>query len=106
MSTKSMSKALSEIDMEPLAREVIEELLSFVPNGKLQVEIEHIPAAKDDCAMMRQVFVNRLPHAIKFSRNSEPPKIEVGAEVKGGEAATFSFSLPQSSTNKAAGENR
>ncbi len=80
---------LSEIDMEKLAREIFEELKPAAAGGRLQFEIAPIPGAKGDKAMIRQVFVNLLTNAIKFSRTREVPKIQVGATVKDGETIYF-----------------
>jgi len=80
---------LAQIDMEKLAREVITELSSAIPKGKLQVEIEHIPVAMGDAAMMRQVFVNLLANAIKFSANREVVMIKVGSTIAENEIVYF-----------------
>ncbi|HLY97372.1 MAG TPA: PAS domain-containing protein, partial [Sideroxyarcus sp.] len=80
---------LAEIDMERLAREVLAELQPSIDSSKLQVEIEHLPVARGDTAMMRQVFVNLLSNAIKFSRNREPARIKVGGSIEGGEAVYY-----------------
>ena len=79
----------AEIDMEKMAQAVFEELHPAVDEGKLQLEIEHLPPAKGDTAMMHQVFVNLLSNAIKFSRNREPAKIKVGCSIEGDEAVYF-----------------
>ena len=49
------------------------------------MEIEPISPAQGDSAMMRQVFVNLISNAIKFSRHKETPKIHIGADVKDNE---------------------
>lgn len=79
----------AEIDMEGLARTVLDELLSAAPGPRPQVEIGHLPPARGDRAMMRQVFANLLSNAIKFSRGKESPRIEVGGSVEGNEAVYF-----------------
>ncbi|MFZ2161294.1 MAG: PAS domain S-box protein [Sideroxyarcus sp.] len=80
----------SSIDMENMAREVLEELQSLIPGGvKPQVEIEHIPPVRGDRAMMRQVFMNLLSNAIKFSRTRESPVVRVGGSIKGDEAVYY-----------------
>jgi len=83
--TGRLELTFSEIDMEKLAHTVLKELQPAVGGGNLQVEIDAIPSAKGDSAMMHQVFVNLLSNAIKFSRSSEAPRIKVGASVEGGE---------------------
>jgi light-regulated signal transduction histidine kinase (bacteriophytochrome) len=79
----------SEIDMEKLAHAVFVELQPSVAEGKLQLEIEPIPATRGDSAMMRQVFVNLLSNAIKLSHNREPARIKVGCSIAGDEAIYF-----------------
>jgi light-regulated signal transduction histidine kinase (bacteriophytochrome) len=39
--------------------------------------------------MMRQVFVNLISNAIKFSHTSEAPRIEVGGSIEGDEAVYY-----------------
>jgi PAS domain S-box-containing protein len=78
-----------EIDMEALAGEVYAELQSALVTGNLQLEIEAIPSAQGDRAMMRQVFANLLSNAIKFSRTRETPRIKVGFFIEGGEVVYY-----------------
>jgi light-regulated signal transduction histidine kinase (bacteriophytochrome) len=85
--TGRLEITFSEIDMEKMAHAVIEELQPA--DSKLQLEIEHIPHAKGDRAMMHQVFVNLLSNAIKFSRTREIPRIQVGATVKDDETIYY-----------------
>jgi signal transduction histidine kinase len=84
-----LEMTFSEIDMEKLAHEVVEELQPAIAKGKLQLEIEPIPPATGDQAMMHQVFVNLLSNAIKFSRSREPAIIKVGGSIKDDEAVYF-----------------
>ncbi|MFZ2163281.1 MAG: PAS domain S-box protein [Sideroxyarcus sp.] len=79
----------SEIDMEQLAFSVFVELRPVVAGDKLQMEIEHIPPARGDSAMLRQVFVNLLSNAIKFSGDRDAPRILVGATVKDDETIYY-----------------
>ena len=85
--TSRLEISLSEIDMEGLAHEVVEELQPA--DGKLQVEIESIPPATGDRAMIHQVFVNLLSNAVKFSRAKDIPIIKVGGHIEGDEAVYF-----------------
>lgn len=87
--TSRLEMNFSEIDMESMASSVFEEIKSSVNVGKLQLEIEHIPPARGDSAMLHQVFVNLLSNAIKFSRARELPRIKVGGSMEGDEAVYF-----------------
>ena len=82
-----LEMTFSEIDMEKLAHEVVEELQPS--SDKLQVEIEPIPSATGDRAMMHQIFVNLLSNAIKFSSSRETAMIKVGGYIEGDEVVYF-----------------
>ena len=88
-STGRMAINYSEVDMETLVHDVMEELQSPVASGKLQLEIEHIPPAWGDGAMMRRVFFSLLSNAIKFSRTREHARIKVGGSIEGDEAVYY-----------------
>jgi PAS domain S-box-containing protein len=87
--TSRLEITYSEIDMEKLAHEVLKELQPSVGSVKLQVEIEPIPAAKGDHAMMHQVFVNLLSNAIKYSHTRDLSMIKVGGSIEGDEVIYF-----------------
>jgi PAS domain S-box-containing protein len=79
----------SEIDMEAMAHEVFAELQPVMDERKLHVEIEHLTPVFGDRAMMRQVFINLLSNALKFSHKLDFAKIKVGCSVEGGEAVYY-----------------
>ena len=87
--TGRLEISFSEIDMEKLARAVIEEIQPSIDHSKLQLEIEAIPSSTGDRAMMHQVFVNLLSNAIKFSRAKELAMIKVGGSIEGDEAVYY-----------------
>jgi signal transduction histidine kinase len=73
--------ALSDVDVAALAREVMQELLSRDPGRDVDVSIAPMPAAIADPSLLRQVYVNLLSNALKFTRERRPATIEIGAET-------------------------
>lgn len=69
---------LSQINMDKLAKSVCDELRAAVAEETLQLDIKTLPSAFGDRSMIRQVFVNLLANAIKFTKPREKAIIEVG----------------------------
>jgi len=69
---------LSDIDMDKLVKGLFDELGLATNNGKVNFNIKPLPYACGDAGMIRQVFVNLLTNAIKFTKPKEAAMIEVG----------------------------
>jgi PAS domain S-box-containing protein len=87
--TSQLEIHLSDVDMEIMARGVMEELQSSFADTKLQFEIEHIPPAMGDSTMLRKVFVYLLSNAVKFSRTNAAPRVKVGGSLEGDETVYY-----------------
>ncbi len=83
--TGRLEIAFTQVDMSGLAHEVAQELQETAPNPALEIRIGELPQVNGDRTMLRQVFVNLLANAIKFSRARELPVVEVKAERIGEE---------------------
>jgi PAS domain S-box-containing protein len=68
---------LSDIDMCELAKDICEELRAISPSRVLQFNIKTLPVAVGDIRMIRQVFVNLLSNALKFTRSREIAVVEI-----------------------------
>ena len=66
------------IDMRELAREVFDELAALDPGRKLRLDLHPLPPALGTLSMIRQVWVNLISNAIKFTQGREPGEIEIG----------------------------
>jgi signal transduction histidine kinase len=78
-----------KIEMATLVRGVVETLQKEQNALRVEVEIGDLPDCHGDAAQLRQVFVNLLSNAFKFTRQKEAPRIKVGFAQKNGERAYF-----------------
>ena len=67
------------IDMKLLVESCIEELLHNYPENKFKIKVHSLPSCEGDAGMIRQVWINLLSNAFKYSSKTEEPKIEIGA---------------------------
>jgi len=72
------------IDMNALAQTVFDEMAALEPDRILRLDLHSLPPAHGTQAMIRQVWVNLIGNAIKFTKEREVGEIEIG--VQDGEA--------------------
>lgn len=66
-----------------LAERVVKELEREKPQKNLEIRIEEMPAMNADLELMKQVYVNLVSNAIKYSSKKEHPVVEIGAIEEG-----------------------
>ena len=77
------------IDTEALVKAVLSEMGSPWPERRVEVRIGRLPASVGDLALLKQVWINLLSNALKYSRKRDQAVIEIGSVEIGGEPAFF-----------------
>jgi len=75
----------SDISMEKLVANSFKELVTHLPERKIELNIKILPSSRGDPSMIRQVFTNLLSNAIKFTKPKGEAIIEVGGSNEGDE---------------------
>jgi PAS domain S-box-containing protein len=82
-----LGMTMLEVDMDALVRTMFDELKPA--DRDVVAEIRRLPSCHGDQAMLRQVWVNLLGNAFKFTRGKAPAVIEVGARTEGAECIYY-----------------
>jgi PAS domain S-box-containing protein len=74
----------TKIDLEIMANDVWQEIRELNPDREMDFRIVHMMPAFGDASLVRQVLVNLLSNAAKFTRERNPARIEAGSYDKNG----------------------
>ena len=69
----------SEIDMIELAQSVLDDFRALEPARQIEIKLQALPPALAERAMVRQVLVNLISNAWKFTKRAPRPLVEVGS---------------------------
>ncbi len=78
----SMNK--TTIDMKEMADSVIEELIQTDKKKNIEIIVDDLLSVKGDPGMMRQVWINLISNALKFSRGKVEIKISISSSKETG----------------------
>lgn len=69
------------VDMTELARSAFQNLIEAAPERNPALQLNPLPEAIGDRALLRQVFANLLDNAMKFSARDPAPRIEISGWI-------------------------
>jgi light-regulated signal transduction histidine kinase (bacteriophytochrome) len=68
----------SNIVMTDLVQQVMNELLALETTRSIEIDLKKLPKARADVNMLRQVWVNLISNAIKYTGKKPEAQIEIG----------------------------
>jgi signal transduction histidine kinase len=68
------------VDTARLAQNAIEELKPLQDGRRIEIKLGELPACNGDPALLKQVWVNLISNAFKYTRGREPAIVEIGCE--------------------------
>lgn len=80
--------SISTIDMHQLVEEVIHELTIFEKRN-IQWDIKPLNDTRGDLSMMKQVWINLISNALKYTRTEMSPRIEIGSYAENGRTVFY-----------------
>jgi len=80
---------VSNINMKVLVKSVKDDLLFDDKENKTEFKIDTLPPAKGDQSLIKQVWINLISNAIKYSKNKAGATVEIGASEKGNEIVYY-----------------
>lgn len=84
---KELSK--SRVDINLIIESVKHELLELEKRNDVEINVHELSPAIGDANMLRQVWVNLISNALKYSQGQHPSKIEIGCYQQDGNTVYF-----------------
>ncbi|HSQ04399.1 MAG TPA: ATP-binding protein [Burkholderiales bacterium] len=72
------------VDQDVLVRGVLKELLAGVGERKITLDIGELPAEEADPRLLKQVWVNLIGNALKYTRSRDEAVIRIHSEIRNG----------------------
>jgi PAS domain S-box-containing protein len=77
------------VDPAALVRQCLDELHAEQAGRRIEIHIGELPDCQGDRALLKQVWINLLANALKYSRTREPAVIDIASRTENGETIYF-----------------
>jgi light-regulated signal transduction histidine kinase (bacteriophytochrome) len=77
----SSELVITEVDLEDVLSESLRLVRPWTQGRNIQWQRARLPSVRGDANLLRQVFVNLVSNAVKYTRPRDPAVIEIGTRV-------------------------
>jgi light-regulated signal transduction histidine kinase (bacteriophytochrome) len=77
------------VDMTALARQAVQEAESQCNDRRIEFRIDPLPPCQGDASLLRQVWINLVSNAVKYTRGRALAVVEIGSMVRDGMPVYF-----------------
>jgi PAS domain S-box-containing protein len=67
-----------EVNVQQMAADILDELAGQIEGRQVEVRLNELPPCKGDPALLKQVWINLLSNAFKYTRQRESAVVEIG----------------------------
>jgi light-regulated signal transduction histidine kinase (bacteriophytochrome) len=79
----------TRVDVSEVVRECLDSLGADCADREIAFHVGDLPPCRADRASLKQVFLNLLANAVKFTRRVEHARIDVGSRIEPGGATSY-----------------
>jgi signal transduction histidine kinase len=80
---------IEDVDLEALARGALDELLGGAARKNVDAVLGPLPRGRGDSSLLKQVFLNLIGNAVKYSARQDRSRIEIGGSSDGAEVTVW-----------------